>query len=128
MEEIKKNECDCGCEHDHHEHDENCDCGCDMEEGIVRLLDEEGNEVPFFVVASLEYNGKEYACLQQADVEEPELEIYELQEIEEDGELFDQLLPVDDETYEAIYQQLVEDLNAEECDDPECDCHHHDED
>lgn len=133
MEENKKHQhdCDCGCEH---EHDADCDCGCEVDEDVVMLEDEEGNAIPFYHIATLDRDGKEYACLQQADDEDPIVEIYELQEVEEDGELFYNFLPIDDELYESLYEQLekeVAELTGEDCDceDDDCDCcHHHDED
>ena len=128
MEEKKKN-CDCGCEHEHHEHDVDCDCGC-ADEDVVMLEDEDGNEIPFYHIATLERDGKEYACLQQADDEDPIVEIFELEEVEENGEFFYNFLPIEDELYEALYKQLEEEVAAmseEDCDDPDCDCHHHHE-
>lgn len=126
MSEEKKHQCDC-----EHEHDEHCDCGCeDMDEDVVMLEDEDGNEIPFYHIATLERDGKEYAVLQQADDEEPVLEIFELQEVEEGEEFYYNFLPIDDELYDALHQQLMEEVEAmsdEECDDPDCDCHHRDD-
>ncbi len=126
MSEEKKHQCDC-----EHEHDEHCDCGCeDMDEDVVMLEDEDGNEIPFYHIATLERDGKEYAVLQQADDEEPVLEIFELQEVEEGEEFYYNFLPIDDELYDALHQQLMEEVEAmsdEECDDPDCDCHHCDD-
>ena len=133
MDEKKKNqhECDCGCDHAHHHHDADCDCGCDVDEDVVMLEDEEGNEIPFYHIATLERNGKEYACLQQAEDEDPIVEIFELEEVEEDGEFFYNFLPIDDELYEALYKQLEEEvakMSEEDCEDPNCECHHHHDD
>lgn len=130
MADKKKLDCDCGCDHDHDVHEHNCDCGCDVvDEDVVMLQDEEGHEIPFYHIATLESNGKEYACLQQADDEDPIVEIFELQEVEENGEPFYNFLPIDDDLYEALYKQLEEEVAAmgeDDCDDPDCDCHHHD--
>ncbi|MCH5153464.1 MAG: DUF1292 domain-containing protein [Clostridiales bacterium] len=133
MDEKKKNQqgCDCGCDHEHHHHDADCDCGCAVDEDVVMLEDEDGNEIAFYHIATLERDGKEYACLQQAEDEDPIVEIFELEEVEEDGELFYNFLPIDDELYEALYKQLEEEVAAmgeEDCDDPDCECHHHHED
>lgn len=112
MAEEKKQQhhCDCGCEHDHHDHD--CDCGCDCEnDDIVMLQDEDGNDVPFHYITTLEHEGAEYVYLQSADDEdddEIEIEIFELQTVEEDGEMFDTLLPVDDDLYETLYTKLMQ--------------------
>lgn len=127
--EKKQHNCDCGHEH---EHDEPCDCGCeDADEDVIMLEDEEGNEYPYYHVATLEHEGKEYACLQEADedAEEPQIEYFELEEVEEDGDFYYNLLPVSDELYDILDKklaQLVEEYD-DECDDPECDCHHNDE-
>jgi len=124
-EEKKKNSCSCG-----HDHGADCDCGCDMDEGIITLVDEEGNDVPFYHIATLEREGKEYACLQKADDEDPIVEIFEL----EDGETDDEdeminLLPIDDELYESLYEQLEKEISemSDDCCDSECECHHHDD-
>lgn len=103
--------------------EEVCDCG---EDDVVVLEDEDGNEIRFHHVATLERDGKEYACLQEADDDEAVVEIFELVEVEEDGEAFYNFLIVDDETYEALYKQLLDEvahLNAGcDCDEEGCDC------
>ncbi len=115
-----------------HEHDEACDCGCEtVDEDVIMLEDEDGNEIPFYHIATLEHDGKEYACLQQADDEdEPIIEIFELEEVEEDGEPYYNFLPIDDDMYQTLFKQLEEEVAAmgdDECDDPDCECHHHDD-
>ena len=112
-----------------HEHD--CDCGCEaLDEDVVMLQDDEGNDIPFYYITSLEHDGKEYACLQTADENEDDqvVEIFELEEIEEDGEPYYNFLPIDDELYEILFKQLLEVAGQADdgCDDPDCDCHHHD--
>ena len=119
---------DCGCDHEHDVHEHNCDCGCEnVDEDVVMLQDENGNDIPFYYITSLEHDGKEYVCLQQADDEDPIVEIFELEEAEEDGEPYDNLLPIDDELYEVLFKQLLEEVGGDDCDDPDCDCHHHDD-
>ncbi len=129
MDEKEKKQHDCDCQH---EHDEHCDCGCeDVDEDVIMLEDEDGNEIPFYHIATLERDGKEYACLQQAEDEDPIIEIFELQEVEEDDDVYYNFLPIDDELYESLYKQLVEEVNSSvdgDCDDPDCACHHHDDD
>lgn len=115
-EEKKQHHCDCGCDHDHHDydctcdHDHDCDCGCEHDDDIVVLQDENGNDVPFHYITTLEHEGNEYVYLQSADPDEDDLavEIFELQTVEEDGEMFDTLLPVDDELYEVLYTLLMQ--------------------
>ncbi|MBQ2710525.1 MAG: DUF1292 domain-containing protein [Clostridia bacterium] len=115
LDENKVHTCDCG--------DEACDC---VEDDIVMLEDEDGNEIAFHHVATLERDGKEYACLQEADDEEAVVEIFELVETEEDGESYYNFLIVDDETYEVLYRQLLEEVaamnNGCDCDEDGCDC------
>ena len=116
-----------GCECEHHEHDHERDCGCDMEEDVIMLEDEEGNEIPFYHIATLEHEGKEYAYLQQADEEEePMIEIFELEEVEDDGEGYYNLIPIEDEMYEILFKRLEDEIAADDgCDDPDCECQHH---
>lgn len=115
LDENKVHTCDCG--------DEACDC---VEDDIVMLEDEDGNEIAFHHVATLERDGKEYACLQEADDEEAVVEIFELVETEEDGESYYNFLIVDDETYEVLYRQLLEEVaamnNGCDCGEDGCDC------
>ena len=116
-EEKKQHHCDCGCDHDHHDHDctcdhdGDCDCGCEHDDVVV-LQDENGNDVAFHYITTLEHEGKEYVYLLSADEEDDNLavEIFELQTVEEDGELFDTLLPIDDDLYEIMYEKLMFEL------------------
>ena len=116
-EDKKQHHCDCGCDHDHHDHDctcdhdGDCDCGCEHDDVVV-LQDENGNDVAFHYITTLEHEGKEYVYLQSADEEDDNLavEIFELQTVEEDGELFDTLLPIDDDLYEIMYEKLMFEL------------------
>lgn len=129
MSEEKKKACDC--EHEH-EHGCDCECGCECEadEDVVMLVDEDGTEIPFYHIATLDHESKEYACLQQADDEDPVVEIFELEEVEEDGDVYYNFLPIDDELYETLYKKLEDEVAAMtdgECDDPECECHNHDD-
>ncbi|MBQ9125061.1 MAG: DUF1292 domain-containing protein [Clostridia bacterium] len=125
-EEKKQHHCDCGCDHDHHDHDctcdhdGDCDCGCEHDDVVV-LQDENGNDVAFHYITTLEHEGKEYVYLQSADEEDDNLavEIFELQTVEEDGELFDTLLPIDDDLYEIMYEKLMFELANGSDDDEE---------
>ena len=129
MADKKKQNCECGCDHEHDVHEHDCDCGCEaVDEDVVVLQDEDGNDIPFYYITTLEHDGKEFVCLQQADDEDPIVEIFELQEVEEDGEPFYNFLPIEDELYDLLYKQLLEVTGEEDddCDDPDCDCHHHD--
>lgn len=96
----------------------------ELDENLVMLEDEEGNEIAFHYITTIEHEGKDYVYLQAAndseDDEEVALEIYELEELEEDGEKFDSLLPVDDELYEVLYTKLIDALK--EHDEEGCGC------
>ena len=85
------------------------------------LQDENGNDVAFHYITTLEHEGKEYVYLQSADEEDDNLavEIFELQTVEEDGELFDTLLPIDDDLYEIMYEKLMFELANGSDDDEE---------
>lgn len=101
-------DCDCGC----HDHDD-CDCGC--EEDVVMLQDENGNDVAFHFVTTLEHEGKNYVYLQGADDEDDEavIEIFELESEEEGDEAYDRLYPVDDDLYEILYNKLLEEVQKQ---------------
>lgn len=123
--EKKQHHCDCGCDHDHHDHDctcdhdGDCDCGCEHDD-IVMLQDENGNDIPFHYITTLEHEGVEYVYLQSAEEEDDlAVEIFELQTVEEDGQLFDTLLPVDDDLYEVLYQKLMQVIVEQSEDDDE---------
>ena len=129
------------------EENKKCNCGCEEhvhEEEVVMLEDENGNQIAFHYITTMEYEGKEYVFLQPAEGEELDvLEIYELEASEEEG--MDNLFPVEDELYETLYNQLMKDvedgvfegdvtyrecLDGCECDcgddcdcDCDCDCH-----
>ena len=111
-------DCDCGCEHDHDcdcgcEHDHDCDCGC--EDDVIMLQDENGNDVAFHFVTTMEHEGKNYVYLQTADEDEDDLviEIFELESVEEDGEAYDRLYPVEDDLYEVLYNKLLEEVQKQ---------------
>ena len=84
------------------------------------LQDENGNDIPFHYITTLEHEGVEYVYLQSAEEEDDlAVEIFELQTVEEDGQLFDTLLPVDDDLYEVLYQKLMQVIVEQSEDDDE---------
>lgn len=101
-------DCDCGCEHEH-----DCDCGC--EDDVIMLQDENGNDVAFHFVTTMEHEGKNYVYLQTADEDEDDLviEIFELESVEEDGEAYDRVYPVEDDLYEVLYNKLLEEVQKQ---------------
>ena len=114
------------------EENKKCNCGCEEhvhEEEVVMLEDENGNQIAFHYITTMEYEGKEYVFLQPAEGEELDvLEIYELEASEEEG--MDNLFPVEDELYETLYNQLMKEIEEGGCDcgceDDHCDCDCHD--
>ncbi len=105
-------DCDCGC--CDHDHDMDCDCGC--EDDVVMLQDEEGNDIAFHFVTTMEHEGKNYVYLQAADDDGDDgmvIEIFELESVEEDGEAYDRLFPVEDDLYEILYNKLLEEVQRQ---------------
>ena len=89
----------------------------DMErEDIVELVDEDGNEVAFEHLMTLEHNGKAYICLIPAepmdDVDEDELVIMR---IETDAEGNDYYATVDtEEELNEVFEKYLEIAEADE--------------
>lgn len=80
---------------------------------VVTLVDEEGNEVEFELIMSMEANDREYAILaplqEDEELEDDEAYIFRLEYDEEEEML---LIPIeDDEEYEMVvevYNTLIE--------------------
>lgn len=86
------------------------------EEGIVQLVDEEGNEVDFELLMTLEFKGRVYICLvpvePMEDVEEDELIILRT-ETDEDGN--DIYASIDDEDeLQAVFEEYLRLAEADE--------------
>ena len=64
------------------------------ETSILTLTDENGNDVDFEYMDSIEYGGKEYLVLMPADEESDEVVILEIEPVDEESENY---LSVDDE-------------------------------
>ena len=91
----------------------------EMNENVVNLIDENGEEVAFEIILTLEAEGKEYAILmplEENENEEEEAYIYRIDE-DEEGEM---LVPLEDDdeysTVVAVYEALMEEegLNFDE--------------
>lgn len=89
----------------------------EMNENVVNLIDENGEEVAFEIILTLEAEGKEYAILMPLeDNEDEEAYIYRIDE-DEQGEM---LVPLEDDneysTVVAVYEALMEEegLNFDE--------------
>ena len=102
--------CDCGCEHEH----DHCDCGC--EDDIVTLTTDDGKQLKFYFVGTIEYKGKNYSAFEPAEeiegVSEDDLIIFELSG--DDEETAD-LLPVEDEKLlDEVFEEFCKALDEEE--------------
>lgn len=115
------------------EHKEQCQCGCheeELNEDVVVLEDEDGNEISYHYITTLEHEGKEYVYLQPADGEDADtLEVYELQSVTEGDQEYDNLLPVDESLYSVLYEKLMKAIEEDDCncdcgDDDDCCCDH----
>jgi len=108
---IHDEHCDCGCEHDHEDH---CDCGCEDE--VVILTADDGREMKFYVVGTIEYKGKTYTAFEPAEeiegVSEDDLIIFELSG---DDEETAELLPIEDEKLlDEVFEEFCKALDEDE--------------
>ncbi|MEG0181165.1 MAG: DUF1292 domain-containing protein [Romboutsia sp.] len=80
-----------------------------MQENIVNLIDQDGNEIQFEIILTLEAEGKEYAILMPLDDNEAEEALIFRIDTDEEGDI---LTPLEnDEEYEtvvAVYNTLME--------------------
>ena len=96
---------------------ENMNHDLDMDrEDIVELVDEDGNDVRFEHLMTLEHEGRAYICLAPAepmeDVEEDELVIMRI-ETDEDGN--DMYATIDDDAeLDAVFEKYLEIAEADE--------------
>ena len=85
-------------------------------EQVITLLDENGKETDFEVIATLEVNKSEYAILLPLDAEGEEAFIFKM--VEESGEYVLECVE-NDEEFEAVaaaYEELMEEEAEEEFD------------
>ncbi|MBF7095771.1 DUF1292 domain-containing protein [Alkalibacter mobilis] len=86
--------------HDHdHEH-----------ENTIFLVDDNGEEIEFEIIVTLEYKGAEYALLKKPHDEEDDMFAFRIEE-DEEGEI---LMPVEDDEEIAAIQEIYDQLSAEE--------------
>ena len=86
---------------------------------IITLLDENGQETDFEVIATLEVNESEYAILMPLDSEREEAFIFKM--VQEEGEYVLECVE-DDEEFEAVsaaYEELMDDEGEMNTDDEE---------
>ena len=113
--------------------------GCDLEEyddEIVMLTADDGRQIKFFHIGTLEYKGKYYAAFQPAEevegVDDDEIVIFEVKMNSDPDSLESELVAVEDqklldEVFEEFCKRLEDDCDCEDG----CDCgeehhHHHD--
>ena len=80
-----------------------------MQDNIVNLIDEQGNEIQFEIILTLEAEGKEYAILMPLEDNEDEEALIFRIDTDEEGDILTTL--EDDEEYEnvvAVYNTLME--------------------
>lgn len=88
-----------------------------MQDNIVNLIDQDGNEIQFEIILTLEAEGKEYAILMPLEDNEAEEALIFRIDTDEEGDI---LTPLEnDEEYEtvvAVYNTLMEEegLNYDE--------------
>lgn len=94
-----------------------------LEEETIVLVDEDGTETSFELVASLDIDGKQYVLLAENEDSDDVMPFIVIET--EDGEMT--LSPVEDE---AEFEKIAEAYDAlfDEEDDCECGCGHHHED
>lgn len=103
----------------------------DADDGVVQLINEDGDALDFFFVASLPYKDNWYAFFQPAeemeDIDEDEIVVFRIVEDESGNDTFEpiedeQLL---DEVYEEYVRRHKEYLQEQGIDfDEGCDCEH----
>ena len=71
------------------------------ETGILTLTDEDGQEVDFEYLDSVDYDGKEYLVLMPADQAETQIVILEVEPVDEENENY--LSVNDEEVLDAVY-------------------------
>ncbi len=96
---------------------ENMNHDLDMErEDIVELIDEDGNEVRFEHLMTLEHNGNAYICLvpvdPMEDVEEDELVIMRIETDEDGNDVYATI--EDDAELDAVFEKYLEIAEADE--------------
>ena len=92
------------------------------DEDLIVLKDEDGKEIEFIQIATLDYENEWYAFLQPTelgDMSEDEMLLFKI-ETGEDGDDF--FVPVEDkEITDALYQEYLKEYAAENPDEEFCD-------
>lgn len=92
-----------------------------FEESVIVLQNEDGEEIEFHHIATLDYQGEWYIFIQPVelgDMEEDEMLIFKIESDENGDDLY---VPVEDEeTINAVYAEFMKECDECDCDD--CDC------
>lgn len=104
----------------------------DEEEGeTIILQDEDGKEIEFDHIATLDYKDEWYIILQptvlEDDMDEDDLYIFKIGTDSEGNDLF---IPVEDEeTLQGVYDEYVKEMEScdGDCDCCDCDCDGHED-
>lgn len=84
-----------------------------FEENIVPLIDEDGNEVKFEIIADTEYEGVTYLALVPAEEESDEYFILKVIASEDNADELEDLVEIeDDEEFQKVADIFDELLNA----------------
>ena len=84
-----------------------------FEENIVPLIDEDGNEVKFEIIADTEYEGATYIALIPVDEESEEYFILKAVTSEDDPDDLEDLIEIeDDDEFQKVADIFDEILNA----------------
>ncbi|MFZ5633063.1 MAG: DUF1292 domain-containing protein [Bacillota bacterium] len=94
----------------HHDHGNGCDCGEGNE--IITLIDDDGEEKDFTVIDILELDGSEYAILLPVDEESDEAIILKFAEDDQGNEILVDI--EDDEEWEKVADAWEEMMAQEE--------------
>lgn len=90
------------------DHDKDMDNGMeDEDDGVVILVDEDGNEHEFVIVSVMPLGDASYAILEPLEEDEDEEPEFVAMRIGVDEEGDDVLLPLEDEEYDRVYDAYV---------------------
>ena len=92
-------------------------------DGIILLNDEDGEEYPFEMLDVVEYQGKEYAVLVDAELpEEPEedFEVCIMEIVVNEEEDMEEFVPVPDDLLDELFAIAEKRMECWDCDATDC--------
>lgn len=89
---------------------------------LVTFSDEDGNEFDLEVIDYFEYEGKEYAALIDAELEEDEtdFDVCIMEIVVHEEEEIEEFVPVDDDLLDVLFEIVKERMSCWDCEE-ECD-------